>query len=57
MPESNRFDALLLFLITVISAVAGASDSRLDAQAAALHKQILATDGHSESASRNSQER
>jgi hypothetical protein len=57
MRESNRFDALLLFLITVISAVAGASDSRLDAQVAALHKQIVATDSHAESASRNSQER
>jgi hypothetical protein len=57
MRESNRFDALLLFLITVISAVAGASDSRLDAQVAALHKQIVATDSHAESASRNSEER
>jgi hypothetical protein len=57
MRESNRFDALLLFLITVISAVAGASDSRLDAHRAALRKQIVVTDSHAESAPRNSQER
>jgi hypothetical protein len=47
MRESSRFDALVLFLITVISAVVGASDSR----APALHKQVLAGDSHAQSSS------
>jgi hypothetical protein len=49
MRESIRFDALLLFLITIISAVAGASDSRLNARVTAPRNQAVAADGHAQS--------